>query len=400
MREIVGKLKNVSRHCEGFSPEAISIHSKIASLRLAMTMSLLCFLSAVSFAQECNIVFVSPNGANAGAAGTKATPASLTYALTLVSPTNNQIWLAAGNYNISTTIDLISGVTIEGGFNPVTWVKSNSTPSIINRDNLNVLPAPNRLVAISCVGISNFNVNDLTVNVADAVGSGVTTYGIYVSGCSDYKLTRLKVNSGDATDGDDGVPGVDGIDGADGTDGSAGNECGAGNTGGGPGGNTPAGFPGGNGGDGGPEGDPLVIWPPWDFDAGEGFDANPGLVGAGPCGGGGGTGGQGNTNALPSSVCFFIGACTAGVIAHGGAGVVGGDGLDGANGIDGIPAHTGGFFVPGDGQNGVDGEHGCGGGGGGGGGSHGGALIGGDGSGSGGGGGGEGGQGGTGATGG
>jgi gliding motility-associated-like protein len=364
---------------------------------------IICVLSLLSFqsiAQECNIVFVSPNGANAGAAGTKATPASLTYALTLISPTNNQIWLAAGNYNISTTIDLISGVTIEGGFNPATWVKSNSTPSIINRDNLNVLPAPNRLVAISCVGISNFNVNDLTVNVANAVGSGVTTYGIYLSGCSDYKLTRLKVNSGDATDGDDGIPGVDGIDGVNGTDGSAGNECGAGNTGGGPGGNSGAGFPGGNGGDGGPEGDPLVIWPPWDFDLGEGFDATPGLPGNGPCGGAGGTGGQGNTNALPSSVCFFIGACTAGVNAHGGAGVAGGDGLDGANGVDGIPAHAGGFFVPGDGQNGVDGEHGCGGGGGGGGGSHGGAALTDNGSGSGGGGGGEGGQGGTGATGG
>ena len=143
---------------------------------------------------------------------------------------------------------------------------------------------------------------------------GVTTYGIYLDNCSTYKLGRLKVNAGNGSDGIDGSAGINGIDGADGTVGSPGNECGNGNMGGGPGGNSGAGFPGGNGGDGAPEGDPLVLWPPWNFDAGQGFDGNPGQNGQGPLAGTGGTYGQGNTNDVPSSICFFNFSIASGII--------------------------------------------------------------------------------------
>lgn len=347
-------------------------------------------LSVISFSQECNIIFVSPNGANSGAAGTKANPASLTYGLTLASPTDNQIWLAAGSYNISSTIDLVSGITLEGGFDPVTWVKSNSTPSIINRNNSNVLPSPNRLVAISCVGISNFNVHDLTINVADAVGSGVTTYGIYLSACSDYKIVRCRINAGAGSNGDDGLPGIDGVDGATGADGQDGDENGGCCTAGGAGASgTYAGSNGGgNGGNGGPRGD-TNSYP----------DGQNGQQGSGTAGGAGGIGGQGFDS-------FFVSfGCDAGPANWGTPGGNGGNGMDGGPGNPGTPGHAGGFFAPGDGQDGIQGDHGGGGGGGGGGGSQGGLVYfwpipNNNGAGPGGGGGGEGGEGGLGAEGG
>lgn len=370
------------------------------STKAAAVLLLFILVGGAVSAQECNIVYAKANGANSGNAGTKSNPASLQYALSLASPTDNQIWLAVGTYNISAQIDMVSDVTLEGGFDPNTWEKTNSATTNIVRDNTNPLPAPERLVAISCVGLTNFNLVDLKVDVMDAGGSGVTTYGVYLDNCSNYNLVRLKVHAGNGSDGIDGVAGADGIDGADGADGQDGNECGGGNIGGGAGGNTGAGFPGGDGGDGGPEGDPVVLWPPWDADLGRGFDGNPGTDGQGPLFGIGGIAGERNRNLTPSSDCFFIGACSAGLINNGGNATAGGNGNNGADGANGVPTHTGGFFVPGDGQDGVDGEHGSGGGGGGGGGSHGGALLGENGSGAGGGGGGEGGQGGFGATGG
>lgn len=365
---------------------------KVTSLSL-----LLVLLSGMALGQECNIIYVSPSGQGAG---TKSSPTNLQNALTLANPTDNQIRLATGIYMISSQIDMVGGVTLEGGWDPTTWEKTNSAQTHIIRNNTNVTPNPARLVALSCVGISDFDIIDIRVEVEDAGGNGISTYGIYLDGCSNYSLVRLKVHAGNGSDGIDGVSGVDGIDGANGEDGMDGNECGSGSTGGGAGGNSGAGYPGGDGGDGGPEGDPIVIWPPWDFDSGRGFDGNPGQDGQGPLFGTGGYEGDKNTNATPSADCFFIGACSAGLITHGGAGTDGGNGADGADGTNGTPTHSGGFFIPGDGQNGVDGEHGSGGGGGGGGGSHGGALLGENGSGAGGGGGGEGGQGGTGASGG
>ncbi len=44
-------------------------------------------------AQECGVIYVVPNGAPNGAAGTRANPANLAYGLTLVSPANPRLWL-------------------------------------------------------------------------------------------------------------------------------------------------------------------------------------------------------------------------------------------------------------------------------------------------------------------
>jgi gliding motility-associated-like protein len=315
-------------------------------------------------AQECNIIYVTPNGATSGVAGTKATPASLDYGITLASPINSQLWLAVGNYNISTHLLMISGITLEGGFDPANnWFKTNSQQTIIFRDSLNVDANPNRIAAVECKSISNFNVHDITINVSDAPLSApsASTYGIHVANCNNYTFARLTITSGNGTRGPDGVAGIDGVNGANGTIGDSGDEDGGCCTAGGLGGSGsyPGSNAGGNGGAGGARGSGVCFGL-----GGNAPDGSVGQTGLGTGGGAGGAGGQGMC-ALPISI--GCDQTPASIGADGADGVDGADGADGANGIVGF----GTYFIPGDGQQGDQGEHGGGGGGGGGGGSQG-----------------------------
>lgn len=347
------------------------------------------------FSQECNILYVSPTGASSGVAGTKANPASLPYAFTLVSPTLSQIRLAVGNYTISNELPMISGVTMDGGFDPANnWIKTNAQQTIIHRDATNVDLNPNRIVAVECDSISNFSIHDITIIVNDAnpAINSVTTYGIHVTKSSSYNFSRLTIYAGNATDGVDGVPGIDGVNGVNGALGEPGDEDGGCCTGGGLGGSGsyPGSAAGGNGGAGGARGTGGCPW------GGNAPDGSVGLTGLGTGGGVGGAGGSGLCG-LPISVgCDQTPASIGG---DGADGVDGADGADGANGVIGFST----YFVTGDGPDGAQGDHGGGGGGGGGGGSQGCVTTcfgNNNGAGPGGGGGGEGGQGGFGATGG
>ncbi len=347
-----------------------------------------------SFAQQCSIIYVTPSGASSGSAGSISTPASLPYAFTLASAANNRLWLAAGNYTISNELIMISGISMEGGFDPVTWKKSNSLHTVIYRDSTHVDTVPNRIVAVECSGISNFSIHDITIIVNDARGNSVSTYGIHLAKCSSYDISRLNVTSGNATDGFAGVAGANGVNGANGVQGQPGDDgggcCtlgGAGGTGSYPGSNS-----GGNGGDGGARGTGQCFG----F-GGTSPDGAVGQTGLGVNGGAGGVGGQG--------AFYYVGSllgCSGTPANDGRPGADGANGAMSANGANGIIVY-GRYFLPGDGQIGIQGVHGGGGGGGGGGGAKGGvSTCFGDfnGAGAGGSGGGEGGQGGFGATGG
>ncbi|MBL4735652.1 MAG: PKD domain-containing protein, partial [Flavobacteriales bacterium] len=350
----------------------------------------------VGYAQECNIIYVTPNGATSGAAGTKSNPASLDYGLSLATPTDNQLWLSTGNYIISNSLNMISGVTVEGGFNSTTWIKSNYPATVIFRNNSNILMNPGRLVGIECIGITNFRLHDFTIIVDDAVGNGVSTYGIHVDSCSNYSITRVKSFAGNGTAGLTGFPGPIGVNGANGVDGQQGDGNGGCCTAGGVGGSGsfPGSFAGGAGGNGGARGSGTSAC------FGSGNDAPDGIIGIDGTGTSPGIGGAGGVGSCPT-VCISFG-CDAGPANAGFDGTAGGGGVNGAPGLVGAPGF-GNYYINGDGLAGTAGVHGSGGGGGGGGGSQGclWSLFGNNnGSGAGGGGGGEGGQGGYGASGG
>lgn len=355
----------------------------------------LLMIPVMGFAQECDIIYVTPNGSGSG---TKAGPTNIQNALNLVTTTGvDQIRMAQGTYPLSDTLHLVSGVTIDGGYDPTTWIKSNNIPTLFHRDA--TAPTSVSIFALAGQNIADFHLHDFSVLVDDAIEPSSSACGIYLNGCSDYSLDRIRVTAGDGADGIQGGPGANGADGGDGFAGENGANCSNGPRAGGAGGNFWSNglAAGGNGGDGGAEGEGFQF-----LSRADGNPGQNGQPGEGDFPGGPGIGGQDFYYTSWDPCVPLIGLCgTAGPSSIGSPGadaIV--NGGNGADGVDGVASHDGTFFVPGNGTYGQNGEHGSGGGGGGGGGSAGvGFLPFSDpGTGPGGGGGGEGGQGGFGAT--
>lgn len=335
-----------------------------------LSISLLFLIKAQ--AQECGYVYVTPGGATSGTAGTRSNPASLAYGLTLLSGTNNYMRMAQGTYTLDNALTLTSDITIEGGFEATQWEKSNTYETIIQRSALNMETGPNRLIGLKAVNASAFRLQDLTITVADATGNGVSVYGIYLSGCSNYNITRCRITAGNGSDGTPGTPGAAGMAGAVGQTGQTGEAegacCRAPGTGGT--GSFPGSFAGGAGGFGGVRGgyttdnDPIFglcyVEPGSEFTN----PGAPGQNGAGPQAGTGGSGGVGLCN-----LTYANNSCAAQTTNHGTAGANGTAGPAGTTGAQGLGQHTGGFYIPGTGSTGSPGANGAGGGGGGGGGA-------------------------------
>jgi len=375
----------------------------------------------LAYAQDpCGTWYVSPNGASGAGAGTTTNPASLNYAIQN-AVTGQQIKLAIGYYHLSAALQMRSGIGLEGGFDPAqNWAKTNVGASILHRDSSNVAtsappahPSP-RLIAVECVNINSFSLNDLTIEVADADSnlytasrSGISTYGVYASGCANYGIYRVNFDIGTATNGRRGLPGTNGQNGVDGAPGGIGRDkedplplpSNQNNIGGNGGTGWSAGFSnvaaGGRGGNGGLRGIGKAvnvtgltnsICPP----IVAGTDADTGQTGAGALpnlGGRGGTRGQPkdfnqdfgcsisllDVNALLGILTGWlsddlINGCSANQDYDGFDGAPGQRGPDGLDGIDGFQRYNQ-FYVNGDGEDGQDGIAGGGGGGGGGGGS-------------------------------
>ena len=328
----------------------------------SFVFAILMMAAPVATAQECNIVYVKPGGATTGTAGTKNNPASLLYGIVLANSVDNKIYMASGTYYVFNAINMKSDISLEGGFNVSTWEKSNGTTTTIYRDNSNVETAPTRLVAMYCMNKSNFKMQDLTIQCSNAFGSGASSYGVYLSGCSNYQITRCKIIAGNAGNGDNGTNGTSGTGGGAGTVGENGDEQGPCCTLGGIGasGSFGGSYAGGDAGDGGARGTASCSLCGDPQDANNGFNGMPGL---GP------NGGLGGNRGSKIVVCIYPFACVRGAINDGQPGVLGEDGLDGIAGSDGAALFTGGYYIPGNGTPGSPATHGSGGGGGGGGGS-------------------------------
>jgi PKD repeat protein len=328
-------------------------------------------------AQECGIVYVSPTGASSGTAGTRDNPAELQYAFSLVDASNDHLRLSHGVYSISETLDIPSNIVLEGGFEEGTWFKTNADSTIIHRDASNHDVANSALIALRAENQSNFRIQDITIKVDDAPGNGVSIYGIYLSGCSDYYVSRCIVITGDGSDGVTGSQGLQGISGADGSDGETGEAEGpCCRAGGAPGVGSFAGSnPGGAGGDGGEWGgfelsevcDPIFNFCSWVVVPDSEF-TNPGFDGSNGSGNGGGIGGP--RGAGVCELTYALNVCAANNLNHGEDGSDGLEGVDGAAGLQGVDGYAAGYYAPGVGFDGDPGlSDGAGGGGGGGGGA-------------------------------
>ncbi|MEZ5024353.1 MAG: hypothetical protein R2728_14020 [Chitinophagales bacterium] len=170
-------------------------------------------------AQSCQEIYVSPSGFGPG---TSSSPASLTLALATANP-GDVIKLAIGTYNINATLPLISDVTLEGGFIPAAgWRKTSlAGATTINRTTASPDGAANaqRLIALNAIGLSGFRLQDLTITTANANQPGMSTYGIYLSNCSNYSIVRCQIFPGNPANGLDGTDGSVGGNGSNGGNG-------------------------------------------------------------------------------------------------------------------------------------------------------------------------------------
>jgi hypothetical protein len=394
----------------------------------------------------CINIYVSPTGTSFNP-GTQTSPTTLAAAISRGACQNAVIKMATGTYTLNNPLNLASYITIEGGFDPTTWTKTSlAGATTITRSALNPEGAVDeqRLVAFYGNTVVGFRLQDLTITTAaGTAGTGMSTYGIHLTSCSNYNIVRTQILPGAAGSGAAGSVGAAGNRGGNGGLGTAGDiddqeDAGAGGGGGG-GGGTTVGGNGGNasgntnsannctltGGVGGTAGTGAGVGGAGTGDTNgcgccnAGTQATGGALSAnlrsGGGGGGGGNGGcennSGGGGGTGGGVSGQYGANASGGGAGAGGGSGGGaGGANGGNGAAGIAgtlgtagaagAHTAGFWVPGaqagTGSNGTGGQGGRGGGGGGGQGCT--FCV--DGCGSGGGGGGGGGQGGAGGTGG
>lgn len=136
---------------------------KFSFLSSKILIIIFLLFSHLANSQECGIVYVTPTGATSGVAGTKANPASLNYGLTLTSANVNKLKLAEGTYVFNNIFNIPSNVTMEGGYNAITWDKSNAYETVFHRLATNLNTNPNRLVALSAINQTNFKLYDITI---------------------------------------------------------------------------------------------------------------------------------------------------------------------------------------------------------------------------------------------
>lgn len=343
----------------------------------SLILGLLLVFTAPLLAQECGFIYVTPSGASSGNAGTRNTPAELQYALTLVNPANNHLRIAHGVYELSETLEIPSDIVLEGGFDPSNWYKTNADSTIFHRTASNYDVANKALIGVQALNQTNFRFQDITLKIDDAPDFGVSIYGMYISGCSEYNVSRCIVITGNASDGMDGTPGQQGLPGANGLDGETGQDegncCRAGGMGGS--GSFPGSNAGGKGGDGGEWGGfevqevcvPIVNLCEWIVKPDSEY-TNPGKDGEDGEGSGSGQGAQHGVGLC--ELTYANTNCQATTLNHGADGTDGLEGVDGGPGIQGYATYAGGFYLPGIGEDGDPGQtHGAGGGGGGGGGA-------------------------------
>jgi hypothetical protein len=317
------------------------------------------------------VLFVATTGKDSSP-GTQAKPFLTVSAAVAAAATSTPpfaVDVGGGSYNEGTGVTVTSGITIEGGFDPATWVQSASTVTTVSG-------APQAVYADGATGVI---LENLTLDGNPPAGSGQTAYGVRAIDGSALTLDNVTVSAAAGSDGASGSTGAPGAVGGTGTAGGNGStsDCGSG----GPGGTSDAG-PGGRGGDGGcnagdgavgTTGTSVVLEaggtggaagmnpadmnggngdPGTDADMaangggggidelagqttawvdGDGFnDARFGLIGAGGGGGGGGAGAAGMCVGMPPKCIFF----------DGGGG--GGGGGGGAGGSGGNPGQGGG----------------------------------------------------------
>ncbi|MEN2991924.1 MAG: hypothetical protein ABDH91_00005, partial [Bacteroidia bacterium] len=189
---------------------------------------------------EGRIWYVAPGGCAGGPnCGSRDNPADIFWArqqacATATPNSPHVIRLATGDYTLNNTLELCSNVYWDGGYDRTQqWKKTNAAVTRLRRTTANAETGwPPRLIGIRGVNISNFRLQDITLDVQGyapgvrPTNHGMSVYGIYLAGCADYRIVRCDVTAGRGADGAPGPNGGAGGNGGGGCWGAGGGESG------------------------------------------------------------------------------------------------------------------------------------------------------------------------------
>src|ERR1043165_6953468 len=177
-----------------------------------------------------NAVYVSPNGSGTG---TAASPTNLVSAINIYRGNNSRtpIILQEGDYYVSQTLNLPSGITIKGGFSNSsgTWTRNPAAQTNVNVYNGSyqyntVVDLGDTFKVASLIGIKLDAVHDVSLSDFNlSVGSAYSSYlwetrdggsisAIYATGSDNVKLLNMTISTSSAENGGMGARGVDGND--------------------------------------------------------------------------------------------------------------------------------------------------------------------------------------------
>jgi hypothetical protein len=309
-------------------------------------------VAVTTYQPACDFIYASTTGNDASNGTAECPVRTLSRALQLVSGSRNYIRMSNGAFTETGIVDLVTGVTVEGGYtvSGALWDKASSPATTITFSGTGGSGNIQYIMGLRSDNKDNWRLQDLTIRTSNSSGqasnrNGISNYAMWIANGSDgYDITRCDIASGNATSGLAGPNGGNGAAGSTGGYGGAGRDaCNSGCDSGGGGGG------GGGGGAGG---------------------SGAATGGAGSSGGAGGNGHDdcsgcnGNNGSAACGTAGLSNGCSDGTSVGGAGGGCSSNGTNGTNGAIGAASYSGGLFNPGLGSNGTAGGGGGGGGGG------------------------------------
>ena len=168
---------------------------------------------------SCDMIYVDAATGNNSNLGFPSAPvANLWKAMQLVGGGRTNIRITGGTYTEPNIINLQSDVLIDGSWqnNAGVWTKTSAQNTILNFSGEETLSASvTHKVGIKATNVNGWALQDLQINTNNCTGSatdgrGKSNYGVLISGCSNYAVTRCAINAGTGTNGSNGTNGANG----------------------------------------------------------------------------------------------------------------------------------------------------------------------------------------------
>ena len=173
-------------------------------------------------ASSCDMIYVDGvTGNNANLGYPDEPVANLWRAMELVGGSRTNIRISGGTYLEPSIISLVDNLTIEGSWvnNSGVWTKASNSNTNLNFSGEETLSASvTHKVGIKGESVTNFSIQDLNISTNNNSGTasdgrGKSNYGILLNDCSNYTISRVTINTGEASAGGPGTTGADGADG-------------------------------------------------------------------------------------------------------------------------------------------------------------------------------------------